>query len=92
MRLNVHVKSAHPAPDVTDLSGTSSGALPTPARATAFELLLAVMTICKLWTHLMDKHKYQQTQKLIVCFCLSIRYNMSQQNKPSGKRIEKRYR
>lgn len=44
-------------PHVTDLSGTSRGALPPPARGTAFELLLAVMFVSKPATHLMDKHK-----------------------------------
>lgn len=45
-------------PDVTDLSGTSRGALPPPARATAFKLLLAVMFVSKPPTHLMDKNMY----------------------------------
>lgn len=44
-------------PHVTDLSGTSRGTLPPPARGTAFELLLAVMFVSKPATHLMDKHK-----------------------------------
>lgn len=44
-------------PRVTDLSGTSRGALPPPARGTAFELLLAVMFVSKPAAHLMDKHK-----------------------------------
>lgn len=43
-------------PDVTDLSGMSRAALPSPVRATAFEFLLAVMFICKPAAHLMDKH------------------------------------
>lgn len=43
-------------PDVTDLSETSRGALPPPARATAFKLLLAVMFVSKPSTHLMDKN------------------------------------
>lgn len=43
-------------PHVTDLSGTSRGTLPPPARGTAFELLLAVMFVSKPATHLMDKH------------------------------------
>lgn len=43
--------------DVTDLSGTSRGVLPPPARGAAFELLLAVMFVCTPPTHLMDKHK-----------------------------------
>lgn len=44
-------------PHATDLSGTSRGALPPPARGTAFELLLAVMFVSKPATHLMDKHR-----------------------------------
>ena len=48
---------APPVPDVTDLSGTSRGALPPPPRGTAFELLLAVMFVCNLSGHLSDKHK-----------------------------------
>lgn len=43
-------------PDVTDLSGISRAALPSPARATAFELLLAVMFISNPATRLMNKH------------------------------------
>lgn len=45
-------------PDVTDLSETSRAALPPPARAVAFELLLAVMFISTPATHLKDKHTW----------------------------------
>lgn len=49
-------------PDVTDLSGMSRAALPSPARATAFELLLAVMFISRPAAHLMDKRTKLLTQ------------------------------
>lgn len=49
---------------VTDLSGTFRGALPPPARGTAFELLLAVMLVSKPSTHLPNKyHGYQTLEK-----------------------------
>lgn len=52
----VHINQATAVPHVTDLSGTSRGALPPPARGTAFELLLAVMFVSKPSDHLTDKH------------------------------------
>lgn len=58
MDMHVNINQLTPdVPDVTDLSGTSRGALPPPARGTAFKPLLAVMFVCKPPTHLMDKHR-----------------------------------
>lgn len=55
----------HSVPDVTDLSGMSRAVLPPPARAAAFELLLAVMFIAEPATHLMDKHTQHHLHNLV---------------------------
>lgn len=64
VELEVHINEPTSVPDVTDLSGTSRGALPPPARAAAFELLLAVMVVSTPSAHLMNKHGGENREKL----------------------------
>lgn len=98
MWLERHNNQPTPLPDVTDLSGTSRGALPPPARGTAFELLLAVMLVCKQPTHLMDKHKDVKHSKRCSLPCnldlrftkgsnplMNMDFNPKPHQKPDGK-------